>query len=146
MKYRISKFIRFFWAAAMFVLVAGIITMVLWNWLIPDLFAGPYISLTQAIGLLVLSKIFFGGMGGGGWKHRGHMRKHWRKKWQEKMANMSEDDREKFKSRFCDGGGKWGNWKKWSEDWEVHEPGGDPDESETHPDDIGGEDSGPKSI
>jgi len=34
--------------------------MSLWNWLIPDLFGGPLISMWQAIGLLLLSKILFG--------------------------------------------------------------------------------------
>lgn len=87
-----------------------VVTMLLWNWLVPVLFSGPIISFWQAAGLLVLSKILFGGFGGGGkskWKkkHRcnncGHTgdyegkcgpRSHWKNKFQEKMNKMSDED------------------------------------------------------
>ena len=36
------------------------IVMSLWNWLVPELFSGPMITMWQAIGLLVLSKILLG--------------------------------------------------------------------------------------
>ena len=42
----------------------GVVTMLLWNWLVPDLFNGPVITYWQALGLLVLSKILFWGWGG----------------------------------------------------------------------------------
>lgn len=42
------------------------VTMLLWNWLVPDLFNGPAITYWQAAGLLVLSKILFSGIGCGG--------------------------------------------------------------------------------
>ena len=49
----------------------GYITMLLWNWLVPTLFAGPVITYWQTLGLLVLSKILFSG-GGHGSGHRDH--------------------------------------------------------------------------
>ena len=49
--------------------VLGWVVMVLWNWVIPTLFAGAHaIDFTHALGLLVLSRILFGGFRGhGGW-------------------------------------------------------------------------------
>ena len=44
--------------------------MLLWNWLIPDLFSGPILTFWQSIGLLVLFKILFGHHGGGRHKCR----------------------------------------------------------------------------
>ncbi|HEX7747870.1 MAG TPA: hypothetical protein VF445_03875 [Bordetella sp.] len=71
--------------------VLGWVVMVLWNWVIPTLFAGAHaIDFTHALGLLVLSRILFGGFRGhGGW----HGRRHWHK-WQA----MTPEEREHFKT------------------------------------------------
>ena len=49
--------------------VFGYIVMSLWNWLIPGLTGWHAITLLQALGLLVLCRILFGGFGRGkrGW-------------------------------------------------------------------------------
>lgn len=52
-----------------FAAVFGWIVMLLWNWLIPSLFGLQSISFLQAVGLLLLCKILFGGISGG---HHGH--------------------------------------------------------------------------
>ena len=43
-------------ALKIIVMVAGfsLVTMLLWNWLIPDIFKGPAITYVQALGLLAL--------------------------------------------------------------------------------------------
>ncbi len=41
--------------------------MLLWNWLLPSIFGFPLISFWQSLGLLLLSKLFFGGLGPRGW-------------------------------------------------------------------------------
>lgn len=46
--------------------VIGLVTQLLWNWLVPALFSGPVITYWQALGLLVLSRILFWGFGRGG--------------------------------------------------------------------------------
>ena len=81
----------------------GYVVMHLWNWLMPAIFAGAAtISYTQAFGLLILSRILFGGWkgrcGGGHWGHRGG---HWRSRFKEKWEGMSEEEREKLR-RCCD--------------------------------------------
>ena len=78
-------------AAVAFVAAASFVVMMLWNALVPSLFAGPTIQFWQALGLLVLSRILFGGFrgrGGRGWRHSG-----WRGRW----ARMSEEERERVR-------------------------------------------------
>ena len=48
----------------------GILVTLLWNWLMPSLFALKEISLLQGFGILLLSKILFSGFHGCGLKHR----------------------------------------------------------------------------
>lgn len=53
------------------ILLFGYITMRLWNWLIPEVFGLSTLSYWQALGILVLAKIFFGGFGDHSSKKRG---------------------------------------------------------------------------
>lgn len=52
------------------VVIAGIVTWALWNALMPGIFGLHTITLLQAIGLLVLSRLFFGGFAGRGSRMR----------------------------------------------------------------------------
>ena len=71
------------------------VVMLLWNWLVPELFSGPVLSYWQTLGVLVLSKILFTGLGHGHrndhylkhrtWDHS-QRREYWRKKFEEKMG------------------------------------------------------------
>lgn len=82
---------------AALVFLFGIVVMLLWNWLLPGLFAFHTITFWQAIGLVILSRILFGGFKC--CSHHGHMH--------DKMHRwyMSPEDREKlreeWKSRCC---------------------------------------------
>lgn len=78
------------------------VVMLLWNWLVPDLFNGPEVGYWQTLGLLVLSKILFSGIGGGGKGDKSHYsRKYrceddfpkskWRKKYEAKMNGKVEE-------------------------------------------------------
>lgn len=69
------------------------IVMQLWNCLLPDLFAGvSRLGYWQALGVLVLSRILFGGLRGGG---PGHWREH-RERWE----SMTPEERQQLKGRF----------------------------------------------
>jgi hypothetical protein len=99
-KFWISKAIKILVLVCMAVLVFGFATMELWNALMPAIFGLKAITFGQALGLVVLSKILFGGFhrhGGGG--------RAWRRKMEARWATMSEEEREKFRagmrSRRC---------------------------------------------
>src|SRR5258707_734404 len=73
------------------IMVFSGIVMLLWNNLLPALFHFPVISFWQALGLLLLSKILFGGFRGGG------PRGQWKDKMKQKWMNMTPEEKEKFK-------------------------------------------------
>jgi hypothetical protein len=74
------------------VAVFGFVVMSLWNWLMPAVFGWHMISFWQALGLLVLSKILFGGFRGG----RGPNMP-WRRRMMERWEAMTPEEREKFR-------------------------------------------------
>jgi hypothetical protein len=64
---RRNRFVRVLKVAAIAiagVAVVGEVGMQLWNWLMPGLFGWHAISFWQTVGLLVLSRLFFGGFRG----------------------------------------------------------------------------------
>lgn len=81
-----------------FILAGGYAVLFLWNAILPEVIpAVGKLNYPQAIGLLVLCRILFGGFkgrggyGGPGGKGYG---------WREKMSNMTEEEREKFKAEW----------------------------------------------
>ena len=97
-------FLAFFIVA---VLVFAAIVMALWNAILPGVLGIKAITFPQALGILLLSKILFGGFGRrSGW--HGGRRNQWRHNMKEKWANMTPEEREKFKAEWksrC--GGRW---------------------------------------
>jgi hypothetical protein len=84
------------------VAVFSTIVMLLWNALLPSLFHFPIITFPQALGLLILTKILFGGFRGGG------PRNHWKGKMKERWMNMNPEEKEKFMQEWnkrCGGRG-----------------------------------------
>ncbi len=85
------------------------VVMWLWNWLVPEVFSGPVLTYWQTLGLLVLSKILFSGIGKGGSSHssgrshsgccddeyRSKYKSKWRKKYEEKMNGKVEGQGDK---------------------------------------------------
>lgn len=90
-------------AAIAGIFLLGYVTMLLWNWLIPSIFTSAVaINYYQALGILVLSKLLFGGWGTrGGGRCQGH-RGYWRHRFQGKWESMSEEEREKLRKRCGD--------------------------------------------
>jgi len=85
------------------VIVFGWVTMALWNWLVPELFNGPQLNFWQALGLLILSKILFSGLGGKKGGHHGPA-PYWKQRLHEKFSKMPADQRAEFKRRLNE---KW---------------------------------------
>jgi hypothetical protein len=57
--------------------IAGLLTMALWNLLLPAILHVPAISFWQALGLFLLSRVLFGRFGGGGWMRRSRFVRGW---------------------------------------------------------------------
>ncbi|MDR2804922.1 MAG: hypothetical protein LBB85_04655 [Dysgonamonadaceae bacterium] len=74
--------------------IFSVVFMLLWNWLIPDIFGGKVINFWQALGLLALSRILFGRFGKH-WMRKGQMRHHGNPIY-EKWMNMSPEQQEEF--------------------------------------------------
>jgi len=91
------------------VVLIGFITMSLWNWLVPVLFNGPHVTFSQALGLLVLSKILFWGFGGKRHCNGGRPDMPWKTKFSNKFASMSVEERELLKQKMKD---KWCSWEE----------------------------------
>ena len=89
---------------AAFVALGGAVVMLLWNGLMPAIFGLPQVTFWQALGLLALSRILFGGSG---W--RGHARSHVRRQVGERCGRMSTEERERFRQGMGErlGFGAW---------------------------------------
>ena len=79
-------------AMVLFAWIFGEVVMHLWNWLMPVLFKLPLIGFWQALGLLVLSRILFGGFNNHG-NQRGNSRRPSAERW----GRMTPEEREKFR-------------------------------------------------
>ena len=86
---------RWYWFIPFALLAAvafGFVVMALWNALLPVIFNLPKISFWQAIGLLLLIRILFGGFGHRGWYAHRHFHGNMRAKWEK----MTPEEREHF--------------------------------------------------
>ena len=79
-------------AMLLFVFIGGMIVMLLWNWLAPALFGLRLITFWQALGLLVLCRILFGGFG-----CHGARRSKSRRRMAERWEQMTPEERDRFR-------------------------------------------------
>ena len=79
-----------------FTWIGGEVVMILWNWLLPALFGWPQITFWQALGLLALCRILFGGLrlGGHGSPHS-RIGQRIRQRIDEHWEQMTPEEREK---------------------------------------------------
>ena len=81
---------------AVFIAIGGEVVLQLWNWLLPPLFGWRQITFWQAVALLALCRILFGGFGG-----RRFSRTYGRRRIAERMAErMTPEERERFRQRM----------------------------------------------
>ena len=82
-------------AMFLFVFIGGEIVLHLWNWLLPPLFGWRQITFWQALGILVLCRILFGGLGS-----PGSGRSSFRRRVDERCKNMTPEERDRFRQRM----------------------------------------------
>ena len=100
-------------AMLIFTFVGGELVKLLWNWLAPELFGLRQITFWQALGLLALCRILFGGFGlsGGGNRNSrrrmaGRVGERIRERVDERWEEMTPEERERFRQRFRDRSGR----------------------------------------
>ncbi len=103
-----GRILFFILIAAVAILVFGGVVMLLWNNVLATVTNVHTITFVQALGILVLSKILFGGFRGG-W---GPRRYYWKQRMAQKWNNMTPEEREKFKQEWQKRCGGWG-YKNW---------------------------------
>lgn len=74
------------------------IVMLLWNWILPSIFNLSAITYWQAMGLLALSRILFGGFGCRNHHRAAHRHLENHAPFKDKFMDMNDDERQKFKS------------------------------------------------
>ena len=79
----------------LFTFIGGELVMHLWNWLLPMLFGWRQITFWQALGLLLLCRILFGGHG---WRRSA--RSNVRRRMEERCEHMTPEERERFRQRM----------------------------------------------
>lgn len=108
-KFWVRKGLMFFTFFIAAIILFGAIVMFLWNAILPAVVGVKAITFIQALGILLLSKILFGGFGRrGGWQ-RGRPNE-WKDKMKNKFASMTPEEKEKFKDEWknrCGGGRRW---------------------------------------
>jgi hypothetical protein len=74
----------------------GYLVMSLWNWVVPPVTGWHVINFVQALALLVLCRILFGGFRryGHGWRWRHRLRERW--------EHMTPAERDRFRASYGD--------------------------------------------
>ena len=76
----------------LFMAIGGEVVRLLWNWLLPPLFGWREVTFWQALGLLALCRILFGGFGS-----HGSRRSDYRRRRAEPWEQMTPEERERFR-------------------------------------------------
>jgi hypothetical protein len=84
----------------LFAFLGGELVLHLWNWLLPPLFGWRQITFWQALGLLALCRILFGGFG-----RHGSGRPNFRRRMKDRCGSMTPEEREKFRQAMRE---RWG--------------------------------------
>jgi hypothetical protein len=90
---------------ALFTFIGGEVVRLLWNWLLPPLFGVRQITFWQALGLLALCRILFGGFGSHGRYRSGSpLRRRMADRMADRLAerwdHMTPEERERFRQRI----------------------------------------------
>ena len=83
-----------------FIAIGGAVVLQLWNWLLPPLFGWRQITFWQAVGILALCRILFGGLG-----RHGFYGSSFRRRMAERWEYMTPEERERFQQGMR---GRWG--------------------------------------
>ncbi|MEO5995651.1 MAG: hypothetical protein ABIN89_03040 [Chitinophagaceae bacterium] len=103
-RFWLRKIVKVLFILPLAMLAFGLVVMYLWNATLPAVIHVTTINFWQALGILLLSKILFGGFRGG-W---GGRQRHWKNEMQSKLSTMTPEEKEKFKQDWKDRCSGWG--------------------------------------
>jgi hypothetical protein len=86
--------------ALVFVTIGGEVVKQLWNWLLPTIFGWREITFWQALGMLALCRILFGGFG-----MHSCAGSNMRRRMEERCESMTPEERDRFRQRMRE---RWG--------------------------------------
>lgn len=104
-KFNERKLVMLFFLVPLALFAFGLIVMLLWNAILPSVIHVSTINFWQALGILVLSKILFGGFKGGWGGRRGYQ---WKDEMKKKISNMTPEEKEKFEQHWKNRCSRWG--------------------------------------
>jgi hypothetical protein len=76
------------------------VVMLLWNWIIPSISTFAALTYWKAMGLLVLSKILFGGFHFNRHKQKMHQHFEQHAPFKDKFLEMTDEEKNEFKNQF----------------------------------------------
>jgi len=100
--FRLRRGLRFLAFGLFLGALVGFVVMWLWNALLPAILGVSTITFWQALGLLVLSRILFGGYGGRGFGGGHNNRQHWREKMAGRWQQLTPEQRDRMKQQWRD--------------------------------------------
>jgi hypothetical protein len=91
----------------LFIFIGGEVVKLLWNWLVPSIVGWRQITFWEAVGLLALCRILFGGFGRhGGGPGRAALRERAAERMADRIGDkwqrMTPEERERFRQRILD--------------------------------------------
>lgn len=97
--------------AVVFAFVFGLVVKLLWNALMPAVFGLSTITYWQAVGLVILAKLIFGGFGHHH-DHHDHFHKKFAHKWNGFSCRPGDNEEDLWKPK-----GSYRNWKYYDQYW-----------------------------
>ena len=95
--FRLKRVIFIPFAVAAGAFIFSVAVMYLWNAILPEVLGVHIITFWQAMGILVLSKILFGGFG---LNHHNRSHIHHTQEMREKWMNLSQEEKDKMKNEW----------------------------------------------
>jgi hypothetical protein len=95
-RFRLKRVIFIPFAVAAGIFIFSYVVMYLWNAILPEVLGVHIITFWQALGILVLSKILFGGFG----MHHNRSHIHHTQEMREKWMNLSQEEKDKMKNEW----------------------------------------------
>lgn len=111
------RFIFFPLVAILMLLLLGLVVMLLWNAILPETLHTGRLEYGQALGLLILCRILFGGFGG---PFRGRGPGSGGRPWNDKWTKMSPEEQQRFREEWMRRCGQKKEEKNGSQDRDEH--------------------------